>query len=135
MLIVFFWNTRIFKSLFIYTFLLQCPPLNRITLGKHKSDNNNRIIQLLTSFAYYLSMIRPVISDYNMRKIPISVIQLCGAHFNKEKFQQISENILNRPSLIMTQTHKCEALIQICFKSKVFPQLKLALDCIITNCD
>ncbi len=26
--------------------LLQCPPLNRITLGQHKSDNNNQMIQL-----------------------------------------------------------------------------------------
>ncbi len=25
---------------------IQCPPLNRITLGQHKSDNNNRMIQL-----------------------------------------------------------------------------------------
>ncbi len=25
--------------------LLQCPPLNRITSGRHKSDNNNRMIQ------------------------------------------------------------------------------------------
>ncbi len=26
---------------------LQCLPLNRITLGRHKSDNNNRMIQLI----------------------------------------------------------------------------------------
>ncbi len=27
-------------------FIMQCPPLNRITLGQHKSDKNNRMIQL-----------------------------------------------------------------------------------------
>jgi hypothetical protein len=30
--------------------LIQCPPLNRITLGRHKSDNNNRMIQLTDVF-------------------------------------------------------------------------------------
>ncbi len=29
---------------------IQCPPLNRITLGYHKSDNNNRMIQLSNGF-------------------------------------------------------------------------------------
>ncbi len=29
---------------------LQCPPLNRITLGQHKSDNNYRMIQLTDEF-------------------------------------------------------------------------------------
>ena len=28
----------------------QCPPLNRITLGQHNSDNNNRMIQLTNVF-------------------------------------------------------------------------------------
>jgi hypothetical protein len=31
-------------------FYIQCPPLNRITLGQHKSDNNNRMIQLTDVF-------------------------------------------------------------------------------------
>ncbi len=31
---------------FRWHLLVQCPPLNRITLGQRKSDNNNRIIQL-----------------------------------------------------------------------------------------
>ncbi len=26
--------------------MVQCPPLNRITLGQHRNDNNNRMIQL-----------------------------------------------------------------------------------------
>ncbi len=30
--------------------LTQCPPLNRITLGQHKNDNNNRMIQLTDLF-------------------------------------------------------------------------------------
>ncbi len=34
--------------------IVQCPPLNRITLGKHKSDNNNRMIQLTDVFVYYI---------------------------------------------------------------------------------
>ncbi len=29
-----------------FTFIIQCPPLNRITLGQHKSDTKNRMIQL-----------------------------------------------------------------------------------------
>jgi len=31
-------------------FLVQCPPLNRITLGQHKIDNINRMIQLTDVF-------------------------------------------------------------------------------------
>jgi hypothetical protein len=31
-------------------FAIQCPPLNRITSGRHKSDNNNRMIQLTDVF-------------------------------------------------------------------------------------
>ncbi len=30
--------------------VVQCPPLNRITLGHHKSDNNNRMITLTGCF-------------------------------------------------------------------------------------
>jgi len=33
---------------------IQCPPLNRITLGQHKSDNNNRMIQLTDVFCVLL---------------------------------------------------------------------------------
>ena len=29
---------------------VQCPPLNRITLGQHKSGNNNRMFQLTDIF-------------------------------------------------------------------------------------
>jgi hypothetical protein len=32
------------------TYVLQCPPLNKITSGQHKSDNNNRMIQLTDVF-------------------------------------------------------------------------------------
>ncbi len=31
-------------------FVNKCPPLSRITLGRHKSDNNNRMIQLTDVF-------------------------------------------------------------------------------------
>jgi len=34
--------------------IIQCPPLNRITLGLHKSDNNNRMIQLTDVFCVLL---------------------------------------------------------------------------------
>ncbi len=30
--------------------MIQCPPLNRITFGQHKSDTNNRMIQLTDVF-------------------------------------------------------------------------------------
>jgi len=33
---------------------IQCPPLNRITLGQHKSDNTNRMIQLTEVFCVLL---------------------------------------------------------------------------------
>ena len=33
--------------------LLQCLPLNRITLGQHKSDNNNRMIKLIDVFCVH----------------------------------------------------------------------------------
>jgi len=39
-----------FKGFFSSIRQIQCPPLNRITLGQHKSDNNNRIIQLTDGF-------------------------------------------------------------------------------------
>jgi hypothetical protein len=29
---------------------VKCPPFNRITFGRHKSDNNNRMIQLTDVF-------------------------------------------------------------------------------------
>jgi len=35
-------------------FIHHLPPLNRITLGLHKSDNNNRIIQLTDIFCELL---------------------------------------------------------------------------------
>ncbi len=33
---------------------IHCPPLNRITLSQHKSDNNNRMIQLTDVFCVLL---------------------------------------------------------------------------------
>jgi hypothetical protein len=35
-------------------FEIQCPPLNRITLGQNKCDNNNRMIQLTDVFCVLL---------------------------------------------------------------------------------
>ena len=40
----------IYGVIFINTYLVQCPSLNRITLGHHKSENNNRMIQLTDVF-------------------------------------------------------------------------------------
>ena len=63
---------------------IHCPPLNRITLGQHKNDNSNRMIQLthVLYFVYCLGIMGPTISDYNKRVILLSVIQLSGGHFN-----------------------------------------------------
>ncbi len=38
------------RYVLMFYFHVQCPPLNRITLGQHKSDNNNRMIQLTDVF-------------------------------------------------------------------------------------
>jgi len=63
------------------TFLIQCPPLNRITLGQHKSDNNNRMIQLTDVFCVLFRYITgSLLSDYNKRLIQLSMIQLSGGH-------------------------------------------------------
>ena len=51
----------------------QCPPL---TLGKHKSYKNNRMIHLTDC----LDISGAVISDYNKRLILLSAIQLRGGH-------------------------------------------------------
>ncbi len=34
--------------------LMQCPPVNRVTLGQHKNDYNNRMIQLTDVFCVLL---------------------------------------------------------------------------------
>ncbi len=57
------------------TFLIQCPPLNRITLGQHKSDNNNRMIQLTDVFCVLFRYITgSVVCDYNNRNKLIKAI-------------------------------------------------------------
>ena len=53
-----------------------CPPLNRITLGQPKSDNNNRLIRLTNVFVYCLDKVETETSEYNKRLILLSVIQL-----------------------------------------------------------
>ncbi len=57
---------------------IQCSPLNRIALGRFKSDNNNRMIQLTEVCCYCTN--GPAISDYNKRLILLTVIQLSGGH-------------------------------------------------------
>ena len=52
--------------------LMQCPPLNIIALGQHKSDNSNRIIQLIHVFVYCLGILGPAITHYNIRLIQLS---------------------------------------------------------------
>ncbi len=62
---------------------IQCPPLNRITLGRHRSNNNNRMIQC-TDVCYTLFYITgPAIFYYNERLILLSVIPLSGGHCKK----------------------------------------------------
>jgi hypothetical protein len=54
-----------------------------ITLVHRKSDDNKRIIQLINLFCAllrYNRIIGPALSDYNMRLIILSVIQLSGRH-------------------------------------------------------
>ncbi len=41
-------------SFFLLLGVLQCPPLNRITLDQHESDKNNRMIQLTDVFCVLL---------------------------------------------------------------------------------
>ena len=67
---------------FIIFKIIQCPLLNRITLGQPKSDNNNQLIQLTDGFLYYLGRIVTAISDYNKGLIPLSMIQLSGGDCN-----------------------------------------------------
>ena len=51
---MYFWNKSfLLLSPYVFAsfFLMQCPPLNKITLGQHKSDNYiNQIIQLTDEF-------------------------------------------------------------------------------------
>ena len=54
-----FWQTLNWSMAHKFTFFqiknhLQCSPLNRITSGQHKSDNNNRIIQITNIFCVLL---------------------------------------------------------------------------------
>jgi len=54
-----FFSTALFTPVFTavctwYFVNIQCPPLNRITLGSLKSDNNNRMIQLTDVFCVLL---------------------------------------------------------------------------------
>jgi len=57
--------------------MVQCLPLNRITLGQHKID---RYIQLTNLFVYCFGSL-PVVSDYNKRLNRLSMIQLSGEHY------------------------------------------------------
>jgi hypothetical protein len=46
------------------------PPLNSITFGQHKIENNNRMIQLTDVFCELFSiLVRPAIYAYNKRLI------------------------------------------------------------------
>jgi hypothetical protein len=70
-----------FFNVSAYELLLQCPPLNRITFVKHKSESNNRMIQLFDVFCVLLRYKRQAISDYIKSLIQLSVIQVSGGHF------------------------------------------------------
>ena len=81
------WSRRMFLSikdcLIRYlqniSFIIQCPPLNRITLGQYKSDNNHRMIQFTDVFCVQGEM-GLVISYYDKQLILLYVIQLSGGH-------------------------------------------------------
>ncbi len=67
----------------------QCPPLNRITLGRHKSDNSNRMIQLANVSCLpgvHVHVMVPAIFDYNKRLIQLTVIPFSGGHCNYNRF-------------------------------------------------
>ena len=72
-------NSDLGLSLLLFSLNIQCPSLNRITLGQLKRDNNNRMIQF-TDFFCVLGIMGPVIFYYNKRLILLSVIQLSGGH-------------------------------------------------------
>ncbi len=65
---------------YLNLFWIQCPPLNRITLSQHISDNNNRLIKLTGVFCVLLRYKWATISDYNKQLILLSVIQISGGH-------------------------------------------------------
>ncbi len=44
----------------VFWHIIQCPPLNRITFGQHKSDNNNRMIQLTDVICVLLKFNRAI---------------------------------------------------------------------------
>jgi hypothetical protein len=56
---------------------LQCPPLISFTLGRHKSDNNNQMIQLIDVFCV-LYITGQAIFDYYEPLIQLTVIPLSG---------------------------------------------------------
>ncbi len=72
---------KIFSDYITEALLLQCPPLNRITLGQHKSDKNNRMIKLTDVFCVLFRYITgSLLSDCNKWLIQLTVIQLSGGH-------------------------------------------------------
>ena len=89
---------------FIQCLQVQCPPLNRITLGQHKSDNNNWLIQLTDIFVYCWGKMGPAVSDYNKRLILLSVIQLNGGHSIDLLYSQVLE-----------KKHWCRNLLKMSF--------------------
>ena len=77
---------------------IQCLPLNRITLGQHKSDNNNRMIQLTEVFCVLVRYIMgPAVSDYNKQ-----LITLTGDYIKRLSLYNKSRKLIlrNAPSLI-----------------------------------
>jgi hypothetical protein len=63
---------------------IQCPPLNRISLGRHKSDNNNRMIQLTDVFcALHLGQ-RYLITNQQFSMIPLSVGHCSDGHRQRD---------------------------------------------------
>ncbi len=58
---------------FIINLIIQCMQLNRITLGKHKSDSNKWMIQLTGEFCVLLGYRRG--SNFYLQKVADSIIR------------------------------------------------------------
>ena len=59
---------------------MQCPPINRITLGQNKSDNINPMIKLAFVFVYCVGILGPANNDNIKRLVILTVIQLSSGH-------------------------------------------------------
>ncbi len=86
--------------------MVQFPSLNRITLGRHKSDNNNQMIKLPTCFVYCLYKIVPAVFDYNKRQILLTVMQLSDGYYITWSTVLTRKNTFNFFCIFPNKMHK-----------------------------